>query len=88
MLGPNMLAKGMVGLLSASFISGSFLIWTPLLGAFAMAFLTCTDNAVVLLSLALFDKFPTQLSTALYTTAMQSLLNAPAGIFMRPKNVD
>lgn len=88
MLGPNMLAKGIVGFLSASFISGNFLIWTPLLGTIAMAFLTFTDNAVVFLSLVLFDKFPTNPTTALFTAIMQSLLNAPAGIFMRPKNAD
>jgi rod shape-determining protein MreD len=88
MLGPNMLAKGLVGFLSASFISGNFLIWTPLSGTVAAALLTFTDNAVVILSLALFDKFPTHPSTALFTTTMQSLMNAPAGIFIRPQNVD
>ena len=88
MLGPNMLAKGMVGFLSASFISGNFLIWTPLLGTIAVAILTCTDNIVVFLSLTLFDKPPTHPSAALFTTTMQSVMNAPAGIFMRPKNID
>jgi len=88
MLGPNILAKGLVGFLSASFISGSFLIWTPLSGTIAVALLTFTDNAVVFLSLTLFDKFPARPSTALFTATMQTLMNAPAGIFMRPKNVD
>ena len=87
-LGPNMLANGMVGLLSASFISGSFLIWTPLLGTIAAALLTFTGNTVAFLSLALFDKFPTNISTALFTAIMQSLMNASAGIFMRPENAD
>ncbi len=88
MLGPNMLAKGMVGLLSASFISGNFLIWTPLLGTIAAALLTFTDNAIVFLSLTLFDKFPTHISTALFIAIMQSLMNASAGIFIRPENAD
>jgi len=88
MLGPNMLAKGMVGFLSASFISGHFLIWTPVLGAIAAAFLTFTDNTVVFLCLSLFDKLPAHFSTALLTSTMQALMNAPAGIFMRPKNAD
>ena len=88
MIGPNMLAKGLVGFLSASFISGNFLIWTPLSGTIAAAFLTLTDNTVVFLSLTLFDKLPTHPSTALFATTMQSLMNAPAGFFMRPKNVD
>ena len=88
MLGPNMLAKGLVGFFSASFISGSFLIWTPLSGTIAAALLTFANNAVVFLSLTLFDKLPTHPSAALFTTTMQSLMNAPAGFFMRPKNVD
>jgi len=88
MLGPNMLSKALVGFLSASFISGNFLIWTPLSGTIAAALLTFADNAVVFLSLTLFDKLPTHPSAALFTATMQSLMNAPAGIFMRPKNVD
>jgi rod shape-determining protein MreD len=88
MLGPNMLAKGLVGFLSASFISGNFLIWTPLSGTIAAALLTFADNAIVFLSLTIFDKPPTHPSAALFTATMQSLMNAPAGIFMRPKNVD
>ena len=88
MIGPNMLAKGLVGFLSASFISGSFLIWTPLSGTISAALLTFADNAVVFLSLTLFDKIPANPSTALFTATMQSLISAPAGIFMRPKNVD
>lgn len=87
-IGPNMLAKGIVGLLSASFISGNFLIWTPLLGTIAAALLTFTGNAVAFLSLTMFDKFPTHISTALFITTMQSLMNASAGIFMRPENAD
>ncbi len=88
MLGPNMLAKGMVGFLSASFISGNLLIWTPVLGFIAAAFLTFADNAVVFISLSLFDKIPARLSTAVFISVMQSLMNAPAGIFMRPENAD
>lgn len=88
MIGPNMLAKGMAGLLSASFLSGNFLIWTPLVGTFAVALLTFTSSTVVFLSLALFDKLPTHPATALFAATMQSLMNALAGIFMRPENAD
>ena len=88
MLGPNILAKGMVGLLAASFISGNFLIWTPLLGTIAAALLTFTGSTVAFLYLTLFDKLPTHISTALFTATMQSLMNASAGIFIRPDNAD
>jgi rod shape-determining protein MreD len=88
MLGPHMLAKGIVGFLSASFISGNLLIWTPFLGTVAAALLTFADSTAVFFSLSLFDKLPTHPATALYTTTMQSLINAPAGIFIRPENAD
>jgi len=87
-LGPNLLAKGLVGYFSASFKSGNFLIWTPLLGIVAVAFLTFTGNAVAFLALSLFDKPPTHSSAALFTSVMQALINAPAGIFMRPDDAD
>jgi rod shape-determining protein MreD len=87
-LGPNMLAKGMVGLFSASFISGSMLIWTPILGVIAAALLTFTDNAVAFLSVSLFYNLPTNPSSALFIAIMQSIMNAPAGIFIRPKYAD
>jgi rod shape-determining protein MreD len=88
MIGPNMLAKGIVGLLSASFLSGNFLVWTPFFGTIVVAFLTFTSSTVVFLSLTLFEKLPTHPATALYTSTMQSLINAIAGIFMRPENAD
>jgi rod shape-determining protein MreD len=87
-LGPNMLAKGMVGFFSASFISGNVLIWTPVLGVIAAAFLTFTDNVIGFLSVSMFYKLPTNPSSALFAATMQSLINAPAGIFMRPKNAE
>ena len=87
-LGPNMLVKGMVGLFSASFISGNMLIWTPILGIIAAALLTFMDNTIGFLSVSLFYRLPTNPSSALFAATMQSLMNAPAGIFIRPKNAD
>ncbi len=83
-LGPNLLAKGMTGYFS-SFISGKLFRWTPLLGIIAVSLLTFFDNSVVFLSISLFKKMPTAVSKALYVSIMQCLLNAPAGIFIRPK---
>ena len=88
LLGPHMLAKGIVGFFSASFVSGSLLIWTPLFGTIAAAFLTFADNTAAFACLSLFDKLPTHPLSALYAATMQSLINAPAGIFMRPGNAD
>jgi rod shape-determining protein MreD len=88
MLGPNMLAKGIIGYSSSFFISMSIFRWTPLLGLIAISLFTFIDNSIVFLSKSLFDKVPTALSTAVFISIMQSILNAPAGIFIRPEHAD
>jgi rod shape-determining protein MreD len=87
-IGPNMLGKGLVGLCSSFFLSGGFFVWTPLLGILGVALLTLLDNSVVYLSLGIFDTLPTNPSSALLTTTMQALLNAAAGMFIRPPHAD
>lgn len=87
-LGPNLLAKGIIGFSASFFISGGFFRWTPLFGIIAISLFTFVDNSIVFLSKSLFDKAPAALSTALFVSVMQSLLNAPAGMFIRPKHVD
>ncbi len=86
--GPNMLAKGTVGFLSSFFVTGKFFRWTPVAGIFAVLFLTFMDNIIIFLSRSMFDKTPAALSMVLFTAVMQSFLNAPAGIFIRPKDAD
>ena len=87
-IGPHMLSKAIIGFSSYFFASGGLLRWTPVLGIFSVAFLTFTDNLVVILTKAMFDRMPALFSTAMFVSFMQSLLNAPAGIFIRPKHVD
>jgi rod shape-determining protein MreD len=87
-IGPHMLSKGIVGFSAYFFTSGGLLRWTPVLGVIVVAVLTFADNVVVFLARTMFDKMPALLSTALFVSVMQSLLNAPAGIFIRPKHVD
>ncbi len=87
-IGPNLLGKGMVGYFSASFLSGGILRWTPVLGIVAVSLLTLVDNAVVYFARGLFDKIPASLSTALFVSVMQAILNAPAGLCIRPPHAD
>ena len=88
LIGPNLLAMGIVGFSSSFFVSGGFFRWTPFLGMIAVFLLTFIDNSVVFLSRSIFDKMPAALSAALFVTIMQSVLNAPVGIFIRPRHVD
>lgn len=87
-LGPNLLAKATIGYFSSLFITGGFFRWTPVLGIFALFLLTLLDNSIVFISRSLFDKIPAELTSALFVSIMQSILNAPAGIFIRPKNAE
>lgn len=87
-LGPNMLSKGIIGFSSSVFITGGFFRWTPLLGIIFISLLTLIDKSVVFLSRSLFDNMPATFSTALFVSLMQALLNAPAGIFIRPKHAE
>lgn len=86
-LGPNLLGKGLVGFFS-SFMSGSPLRWTPLLGIVSLAILTLMDGSIILLSRAIFDAMPTSLSSGILTLLGQGLFNGVIAIFIRPRNVD
>jgi len=86
-LGPNLLGKGLVGFFS-SFMSGSPLRWTPLLGIVSLAILTLMDGSIILLSRAIFDAMPTSLSSGIFMLLIQGLFNSVIGIFIRPRNVD
>ncbi|MEE9523140.1 MAG: rod shape-determining protein MreD [Thermodesulfovibrionales bacterium] len=84
-LGPNILSKGTVGMLS-SLLSGRFFIWTPLFGiaaCFAMSFL---DVLIVYMSRELFFVNPGMFKHAAMRMFIQSLINAPIGYFIRPKD--
>jgi rod shape-determining protein MreD len=87
-IGPNLLSKGIIGFSSSFFVSGGFLRWTPFLGLLVVAFLTVADNAMVFFARSIFDKVPAATSAVLFISVMQAILNAIAGIFIRPKHAD
>lgn len=87
-IGPNLLGKGVIGYSSAFLISGGIFRWTPLLGIIAVSLLTILDNSIVFILRTLFDTMPAEPRSALYIAVMQSLLNAPAGLFIRPKHAE
>jgi rod shape-determining protein MreD len=88
LIGPKMLAHGLVGYVAAFFISGGLFRWTPLLGVVSVSALTLAGNIVTVLAKILFDKMPGSVASIIFISVMQSLLNAMAGAFMRPEHVD
>ncbi|MDH5768977.1 MAG: rod shape-determining protein MreD [Nitrospirota bacterium] len=85
-LGPNLLSKGLVGYFS-SCMSGSFFRWTPLLGIIGISILTVFDGTVVFLSRSIFERMPVSIGTALFMVTLQSLINAPLGLFLKPRAI-
>lgn len=88
LIGPHMLSKAAIGFLSSRLISGGFFRWTPLLGLFSIIAFTAIDNSLVFFSKTLFERLPADPSGAVYITIMQALLNAVAGIFIKPAHAD
>jgi rod shape-determining protein MreD len=86
-LGPHLLGKGLVGHL-ASLIYSGFFIWTPLLGIVSMAVLTLMDSLIVFASRSIFDMMPGSYGALFSIVIVQSLLNAPFGIFIKPQKTE
>ncbi len=86
LLGPNILSKGLIGYLASSLYRRLF-IWTHLIGVITMYSLTFLDSSIVFILRSVFDKIPVSLGTALFIIMIQSIVNAPLGIFLRPKDV-
>ena len=86
LLGPNILSKGLIGYLSSSLYKKLF-IWTPLIGAINIFSLTFLDSSIVFILRSIFDKIPVNIGAALFIVMVQSIVNAPLGIFIKPKDV-
>jgi rod shape-determining protein MreD len=83
-LGPHLLSKGLIGYLS-SLTYSRFFIWTPLLGVITMSVLTFIDGLIIFASRSVFNRMPASFLVALLMILIQSLLNAPFGLILKPK---
>jgi rod shape-determining protein MreD len=86
-IGPNLLGEGMVGFFSSS-IAGGLFRWTPLLGLLIIFALTMLDGFVVFLSRMFYETLPTPPHRVFLTVVIQGLMNALAGIFIKPEHAD
>jgi rod shape-determining protein MreD len=83
-IGPNLLSKGLVGYMS-SFLYQKFFVWSPLLGTISVAMFTFADSLTVFFLRSIFDRMPVSAGAALLIIGVQSLLNAPFGLFLKPR---
>ncbi|MEW6067233.1 MAG: rod shape-determining protein MreD [Nitrospirota bacterium] len=86
LIGPNLLSKGLLGYFS-SFIYSRFFIWIPLLGIISISIFTLIDSTTVLIARSIFDRMPVSAFASVFIIGIQSLLNAPWGLLLRPKEI-
>jgi rod shape-determining protein MreD len=84
LFGPNILSKALVGYTS-SFLYSRFFMWTPLLGMISISLFTFADSFVVFILRSIFNRMPAGSGAAFTIILIQSLFNAPLGLFLRPK---
>jgi rod shape-determining protein MreD len=84
LLGPNLLSKGLVGY-TASFLYNRFFMWTPLLGMVSISLFTFADSFMIFILRSIFNRMPAGTGAAFTIILIQSLFNAPLGLFLKPK---
>jgi len=84
LLGPNLLSKGLIGYTS-SFLYSRFFMWTPLLGMVSISLFTFADSFMVFILRSIFNRMPAGTGAAFTIILIQSLCNAPLGLFLKPK---
>jgi rod shape-determining protein MreD len=84
LLGPNLLTKGLVGY-TASFLYSRFFMWTPLLGMVSISLFTFAESFMVFILRSIFNRMPAGTGAAFTIILIQSLFNAPLGLFLKPK---
>lgn len=85
-IGYNFLSKGFVGYLSSTATNKIF-IWTPILGVISISLFTLVDSCLIFTSKTLFQAMPMKIGAALFVVLIQSLINAPLGLLIKPKEV-
>jgi rod shape-determining protein MreD len=85
LIGPHLLSKGLAGYLSALLYSKIF-VWTPVLGVLTAIVFTIADSFAVYAARSVFGTMPSGFGAAAFIIALQSLFNAPLGIFLRKKS--
>ncbi|MGW8272794.1 MAG: hypothetical protein ACWGN7_05335 [Thermodesulfovibrionales bacterium] len=86
LIGPNMLSKGLVGLLSP-LMAGKLFIWTRVFGIVTMFTMTFLDGWMVYASKNVFQSLSTDLDVVFRDVLIQALVNAPLGYFIKPRDM-
>lgn len=84
-LGPSMLSKATVGYLG-SYLRGGLFMWTPVLGAMAVFFLTAMDGFMAHACYSVFSQRTGSLDSVAKVIFLQAVLNLWVGFLLRPED--
>ncbi len=83
-IGPGVLSKGLLGLMTPVVFTDMVFKWTPLWGAIIVVIFTLFDGMVLIGSRMVFTGIHVTAFTLLQVLCVQSLFNMPFGIMLRP----
>ena len=83
-IGPGLLSKGLLGLMTPVVFTDMIFKWTPLWGAIIVVIFTLIDGMVVVCSRMLFTGIHVTGALFFQALCVQSLVNMPFGILLRP----
>ncbi|MFO0754610.1 MAG: hypothetical protein U0411_14950 [Thermodesulfovibrionales bacterium] len=84
LIGPGLLSKGLIGLLTPVAFTDLVFKWTPLWGGIVIVLFTLLDGVVVIGSRTFFTGIQVSLPVLLQLFLVRSLAGLPFGILLRP----
>ncbi len=83
-IGPNFFSKGLTGFLTIVVFTEVVFKWTPLWGVITIVVFTILDGVLVAGSRIIFTSINISILDALQTIAIQTVVNIPFGIIVKP----
>lgn len=83
-IGPNFFSKGLTGFLTIVVFTEVVFKWTSLLGVITIVVFTILDGVMVAGSRIIFTSINISILDALQTIAIQTIVNMPFGIILKP----
>ena len=83
-IGPGLLSKGLLGLMTPVVFTDMIFKWTPLWGVIIVIIFTLFDGMVIVCSRIMFTGIHVTGATLVQVMCVQSIMNMPFGILLRP----
>jgi len=84
LIGPNLLSKGLVGLMSSIVYRDIFFQWESVLGGVVLTVLTLLDGIIVIAARQLFSNMAIGGAAAVELVIIQAIMNIPLGLVLNP----